>query len=298
MSIKQIIPICIIILLISFIAYAYHELNIQALEISDVEDQNEELLLENGELSEMLTLEMLLKMPSALDQHYEKFRDELLFTFTSKGDRGWQLFYVMQVLHDLGEYNETESCKSFLQTYNESCLNLTVRYLKDLCEFKIQGNESLDQIQAVYEFVDSYLYFVEDEWGFPRFPVETLVLGYGDCEDQAVAVSAMLETLGFETALSMIHDEENDLYHNFCLVKNSAEIGYDGTLLQSDEYPELGQIWFVLDPAYNHAFGKDPSWMNNYRDNGQIKIPPLLWNSTIVDVTEFKRISHELNIIF
>ena len=249
-------------------------------------------------LSKINDLNALLGMPEGLDQHYEKIRYELLDRFTIRGDRGWLLFYVMQVLHDIGDYNDTHSCDSFLEAHNVSCSSLSVEFLEALCEFQVQQNESLDQIRTVYDWVNDYLYCVEDEWGFPRFPVETLVLGYGDCEDQAIVISAMLETLGFETALSIINDEENDLYHSFCLVKNSADIDYQGTLLQSDDYSELGQIWFVLDPAYNHMFGEDSSWMDNYRENGQVNIPSSLWNSTIVDTEEFNRTRQELGIFF
>jgi len=266
--------------------------------IVQLENERSNLESEISTLSEINDLNALLRMPDVLDQHYEKIRTELLERFTNKGNRGWLLFYVMQVLHDLGDYNDTYSCDSFLEKHNVSCSSLSTEFLEALCNFKVQENESLDQIRIVYDWVNDYLYYVEDEGEFPRFSVETLVLGYGDCEDQAIVVSAMLETLGFETALSVIDDEDNDLCHCFCLVRNSGDINYQGTLLQSDDYSELGQIWFVLDPAYNHMFSEDPSWMDNYRENGEVNIPSSLWNSTIVDVEEFERIRQELGISF
>jgi len=249
-------------------------------------------------VSEINDLYALLRMPDGLDQHYEIIRNELLEGFAIKGSRGRLLFYVMQVLHDIGDYNGTYSCESFLETHNLSCSSLTGAFLESLCKFKVQENESRNKIRSVYDWLNYYLYYVEDELGFPRFPVETLVLGYGDCEDQAIVVSSILEILGFETALSIISDEEYDLYHCFCLVKNSADIDYPGTLLRSDDYPELGQIWFVLDPTYNQIFGEDPSWMNNYQENGEVNIPSSLWNSIVVDVEEFDRTRQELGIFY
>lgn len=267
-------------------------------ERSELNSRLSNLESEISALSEINDLNTLLKMPDGIDQHYEKTRYELLGMFTDKGSRGRLLFYIMQVLHDIGDYNGTHSCASFFETHNVSCSSLSREFLETLCNFKVQENESLDQIRTVYDWANDYLDYVEDEWEFPRFPVETLVLGYGDCEDQAIVVSAILETLGFETALSTIHDEENDLHHAFCLVKNSAGINYQGTSLQSDDYSELGQIWFVLDPAYGHKFGEDPSWIEYYRVNGQVNIPSSLWNSTIVNIEEFERIRQELGISF
>ena len=208
-------------------------------QLSELQSQVSNLESEISTLSEINDLNALLRIPDGLDQHYEKIRNELLERFTSKGDRGWLLFSVVQVLHDIGDYNDTHSCDSFSETHNVSCSSLSREFLEALCKFKVQENESLNQIRTVYDWVNDYLDYVEDEWGFPRFPVETLVLGHGDCEDQAVVVSAMLEILGFETALSIINDEENDLYHCFCLVKNSVDIDYWGTLLQSDDYSVL-----------------------------------------------------------
>ncbi len=117
-----------------------------------------------------------------------------------------------------------------------------------------------------------------------------------------MALSFLLESNGYETALCIIHDENLEtygsegLYHVFCVVRNDFE--YNGTLIQLNEYTEYGNNWIVLDPAFNHPFGKDPEWMDYYRmDNGTICIPQTLWSSLLIDYTAVINRAKEVGII-
>ena len=250
-----------------------------------------------------------LLMPKGLDEHYERIRNYESYKFTGKGDPGYLVFYATQVLHDLGAYNYTQRCIEFDNKVEIPCRNLTVRFAKDFLEyinesFTFTGhlNSNMTKLQIMYEWMNDFVFYVNDTNDFGRFPIETLTCRFGDCEDQAMALSFLLESSGYETALCIIHDknltqyDSEGLHHVFCAVKKDS-LEYNGTLIQLNEYEEYGNSWLVLDPAFNPPFGSDPEWMNYYRDeNGTISIPSELWSSLGVDYNEVINRAREIGI--
>jgi hypothetical protein len=248
---------------------------------------------------------MTLLMPRGLDEHYESIRIYESNKFSNKGEQGWLLFYVTQVLHDLGNYSYSPHCTNFNESVGIECKNLTVSFAIDFLDYINRSYSNISRIEQVYNWVNQFVSYVHDANEFSRFPIETLVNRFGDCEDQAMVLSFLLETCGYETALCMINDGNltkygpEGLHHVFCAVsKNNFE--YNGTFIQLHEYPEYGKIWIVLDPAFGHQFGRDPEWLGNYRmDNGTVYIPPVVLDALLVDSTELvawaEKIGIELN---
>ena len=157
-------------------------------------------------------------------------------------------------------------------------------------------------MRQIYRWINYFVTYINDTNGFGRFPVETLVYRCGDCEDQAMALSFLLELCGYETALCMIHDKNltkygpYGLYHVFCVVKKD-DFEYNGSLIELHKYPEYGKNWIVLDPAFNHLFGQDPEWMDNYRlENGTIYISPTILDSVLIDSEEVFKRTEEIGI--
>lgn len=293
-----IISTLVILLVFSLLIYNLYSQNIFLInQNKSLYDQNESLTDLYHKLIRKIELQDILSMPKGLDQHYEKIRNASMMSFVNKaGDWGWLLFTVGQVLHDTGQYNWSDLCVSFNKTHGVTCSNLTLNFLERITDYISKNYTGLEKIRVLYLWVNDYIGYIDNQWGFPRFPIETLVYGFGDCEDQAMVMSALLEFSGFETALSLIHDEEKDLYHEFCLVKANG-MNYNGTLLQLDEYTELGHCWFILDPAYNQEFGKDPDWIEKYKnEKGSIQIPKSVWNTTVVSLEEFTKIKDDLGI--
>jgi hypothetical protein len=247
---------------------------------------------------EKAIFDQTLLMPEGLDEHYERIRKYESYKFTSGGDPGWLLFYATQVLHDLGNYSYGQRCVEFNDTMGILCNNLTTSFAKCFSDYISESltfigisNSSSNKMQIMYNWTDWFVSYVKDTNGFGRFPIETLTCRCGDCEDQAMAISFLLESEGYETALCIIHDKNltkygsDGLYHVFCVARNN-NLGYNGTLIHLNEYPEYGNSWIVLDPAFNHPFGRDPEWMNNYRMvNGTIHIPKTVWSSLLIDYT-------------
>ena len=243
---------------------------------------------------------LTLLMPLRLDEHYELIRDYSLPVFAEKGDAGWLLFYATQVLHDLGKYRYRE-CSLFQRTYGIKCDNLTVKFAEKILAYINRSYPGYGEPKQIYNWVNYFVSYVKDTYNFPRFPIETLIFRSGDCEDQAVALSFLLESLGYETALCIIHDKNlteygsDGLYHVFCVLKKE-NIEYNGTLIQLNRYPEYGKSWIILDPSYNGVFG-EAEWTKYYLlKNGTLHIPDGIWDSIIVDRNEVLKRAKELGI--
>ena len=111
-------------------------------------------------------------------------------------------------------------------------------------------------------------------WDYIKFPVETAFRTMGDCEDQTMLCAAYLESCGFETALGIFHDaENNDFFHATVLVHIEDTTAYYNTypaaLWSLGSYdPYEGYTWCWMDTTWDTPFGTNPGWMQYYIDNG------------------------------
>ena len=256
-------------------------------------------------------LSQTLSMPKGLDEHYEKIRWDEGQKLIKEGDEGWLVFYGTQVLHDLGAYTYRKHFSEYNTTIGATCNDSLASFSRDVLTYVnttytlLGGNISeVSKLQIVYDWVDYFISNVNDtETGFGRFPVETLIYRYGDCEDQAILLSFLLESYGYETALCMIRDanltqySNNGLYHNFCAVKKT-DFDYNGTLITLDRYPEYGKSWIILDPAFNQKYGENPKWFSEYiTENNTFKIPEAVWwDSLLIDYSTVLTRYQELGI--
>ena len=260
----------------SYLAWEYHVLNNYNIELIDAYNK---LSLEYQKKYDEAKYNLTLLVPVGLDEHYEKIRAFEKYRFTGEGDSGLLLFYVTQVLHDLGEYNYGYYCIEFNQTHAMPCNRLTRDFIINFIDYVNMSYPDVVRIRQIYNWVNDFVVNINDTDGFERFPIETLANRYGDDKDQAIALSCLLESCGYETALCLIHDKnltkygEEGFHHVFCAVEK-GNFEYDGTLIQLYKYPEYGSNWLVLDPAFNHKFGSDPEWMNNYHVNNETVIIP------------------------
>jgi predicted transglutaminase-like cysteine proteinase len=299
--------LAIILGLLIIAAYFYIDANSVHTSYDDLKESSKSLLEER----QAALFDQSLLLPSGLDQHYERIRNYVGPRFTSKGDQGWLTFYVTQVLHDLGNYTYDELCSELVNATGNSCKNETTEFMENFFQYLKQSNvlasfssSNATEIQLVYDWVNTFVEYGNDTGGFGRFPIETLTTRFGDCEDQAMALSFLLESKGYETALCLLHDKNltqygpDGLYHTFCVVRKD-NLDYNGTLITLKEYPDYGCTWIVLDPAYNHYFGEDPEWMINYpNENGTIFLPPDVWDSLLVNYYEAISRMNELEISF
>lgn len=243
-------------------------------------------------------LALAVKMPDGLDQHYEQIRAAGYQNYIYKSP-GWVTFYVSQVLHDLGNYSYYPQCSDYDSTFNVSCKNVTTAYAQNLLSYIIQPGSNLSKIEQIYDWCCQNIHYCYDISDFPRFPIETISLGYGDCEDQAMALSFLLESAGYQTAICQIYDQNFTSFgtmnytggfnHVFCLVK-LTNFEYNGTVIQLTN-PHYDGNWIMLDSTWDGPFNSDPAWLQHYRlANGTLNIPFNLLNYLAVDTNELNRV--------
>lgn len=63
-----------------------------------------------------------------------------------------------------------------------------------------RGFDAEEEVGFAASFVQSLRYMEEDE-EYPRYPVETLVDGGGDCEDTSILAAALLQAMGYDVVL-------------------------------------------------------------------------------------------------
>lgn len=238
---------------------------------------------------------LTIPMPRGLDEHYYLLRK---FELWRARATGWLLFYVTAVFHDLGNYSY-DHCIEF-RNYGEDCRPLTATFAERFLSYlnKSYPNVSnISRVQQVYDWVNT---FVSYRNLITRFPIETLTFRCGDCDDQAMALCFLLEACGYETAVCGIDDKNLTQYgpgglaHVFMAVRKK-NFEYDGSLIQLNRYPEYGNNWIVLDPTFDHLFGRDPEWMDYYRmENGTVHIPHAVWDCLLVDYDELVKRAEEM----
>lgn len=71
------------------------------------------------------------------------------------------------------------------------------------------------EVEAVYEWVRDNIRFVRDIRGIETVahPARTLELGQGDCDDISVLISALLESLSFQTRFLAVGFRPGELSH-------------------------------------------------------------------------------------
>jgi hypothetical protein len=281
-----------LICLLVFSIYLTWENGILSSRYEELQKLYDDLTKKYWEIRQEIIFNRTLLMPKGLDEHYEEIRAKKRPEFSAKGEGGLLLFYVTQVLHDLGNYSYGSLCLEFNKTANVTCGHLTANFAMLFLEYINKSYPSTNRIRQIYDWIDYFVSCVNDTGEIERFPIETLVYRYGDCEDQAMALSFLLEFCGYETALCIINDGKlkkygsDGFYHVFCVVKKHG-FEYSDTLIQLHEYPTYGKTWIVLDPFFGHPFGGEPEWMHSYRlDNGTIYISDEILDSLLVDYDE------------
>lgn len=185
-------------------------------EHSDLLDEKENLLQEQQALEEqMKTLEDLYE--SLLDDYQKSVGGldfsnltlpviERSFAWSYKGNSYSVSINVPEPMYDYysnkDRYQTSDYRGYILHPYDDY-------YIKTLIwEFRkigaLNGLDSEEQIGLIISFVQNLPYLTDDSENFdeyPKFPVETLIDGGGDCEDTSILLSHLLEVMGHDTAL-------------------------------------------------------------------------------------------------
>lgn len=102
--------------------------------------------------------------------------------------------------------------------------------------------QGVTDLESAYSYVCFVIKYMRDMFEHWQTSEETLTLGVGDCEDQAVTLCAIARNLGFRT-------------EDVRVVAGSLSLG--GVLPGGHVWVEvwINRTWFILDPAFSRADG-------------------------------------------
>ncbi|MFX1562685.1 MAG: transglutaminase domain-containing protein [Promethearchaeota archaeon] len=182
--------------------------------------------------------------------------------------------YVKAVLHDCNLLRWPGPCNAVIESWGRDCA-ATARKAIDVIVNQVERrfDSGLPQVIALYELVRDYVNYQSETGQVLRFPIETLTLGKGDCEDQAMALAALYKAAGYDTAIVRLWDSERSFHHICCAIRADEWINHGLWTLGGDRDEDY--IWKVLDPAFIHPFNELPSWIQDYKDQkGKPWVPP------------------------
>ncbi|MBI5253949.1 MAG: hypothetical protein HY930_06105 [Euryarchaeota archaeon] len=243
--------------------------------------RQEELSIKEKELEAVkreLATKKLLVLPPGMDEHYSEIRRQYFDKFRYSY---WDVvsFYAMMVLHDTGQREIKNGGK-----FKANASKLSAEKLREIIR-EIPGYESLagrEKIpryrEAVRErnarmfnsYVINNITYLEES-DYPRFPLETLAYGMGDCEDKAMLLAALLEIEGYEAGMLLIYDAENKFFHQALVVRDENE--WAKAKFKFKGYEIMGRTWIILDPTWKTEFGELPGWTDYYKTPSGVEIP-------------------------
>lgn len=225
-------------------------------------------------------------MPQRLKDHYCQLREKYYYDYAIKKRHGDLRYYVAAVLHDAGELKWDE-CDNYEKKYGEKCNCLSRKLLCSILYYISSNYAGSSRAEQIYNYVKAIVPYKEETGDYPRFPLETLYYHGGDCEDSAMTVAALLKLAGYTTGLYTIHDSAHNINHCVCVCKVPDCI--DGEKWRIKEYYSQGHCWLMIDPAYKHRFGYNPSWVKNYlQSSNYLTIPDEVANCLLIDYDTYK----------
>ena len=133
---------------------------------------------------------------------------------------------TLRLMHDLVVHGKKNI------TVREKALELT-RYLKQ--------KAYLDEVKVLFDFVQNRIRYIRDIHTVEtvHLPEKVLEYGQGDCDDKAILLSSMLESIGHPTRFVAVGFRERPYSHVFTETK-------------------VGNKWLALDPTDDKPMGWKP----------------------------------------
>lgn len=251
------------------------------------------LLLTASNMAAQFPKHYILSMPDSLKDHYNQLRKKYYYEYASNRKNGDLRYYTAMTLHDAGLLKWPE-CDYYNQKYGVMCNRISSEKLHDVLHYIYDNYPGSCAAEKIFNYVKAIVPYKGEKGDYPRFPLETLFYHGGDCEDSASAVAALLKMAGYTTALYTIHDYDHDIHHCVCVCKVPDNI--DGDKWRIKEYYDWGYCWFMLDPAYHHSFGYNPSWVKHYLQSaGLISIPDKSANCLLIDFDAYKAFCEKMD---
>jgi transglutaminase-like putative cysteine protease len=122
---------------------------------------------------------------------------------------------------------------------------------------------SVDIIEKVLTFINSYIHYESEANDVFHAPVETLGFKSGDCDDFTILAAALFEDLGIESAIRFYYNEDIG-YHAMVLVhlENLGDYGYWYFSDLTHRGLEEGR-WITIEPQLTIEY-QDSDWIEQW----------------------------------
>ncbi len=205
--------------------------------LMDVPTETGEYYLEPEEMKEIpFTAEF---NESILSVRSESFEDSEVGVIASEVDNYEDVLRTKLLVHDRNSWNgDPLMLKYFVTPADPSVIHFTRRalsYNRDFLESVPASQRRLEQARCVFNAFANMLTYIADpraeerseELEHVQYPTETLDLRGGDCDDFTVCYSALLNSLGFETAFVDVQgdslDADGNTAHIYLLFDTGVE---------------------------------------------------------------------------
>ena len=135
-----------------------------------------------------------------------------------------------------------ETIGAMRQLVNAYKTDLEIRQAAASAAFLTAEKDELAEVEAVFNFVRDHIRYLKDVHGVETLatPDKTLMLQYGDCDDQVTLLASMLESIGYPTRFVIT--------------------GYSDPRIFEHVYMQVlvGNHWIDLDPTEPHDMGYAP----------------------------------------
>ncbi|MEM2205334.1 MAG: hypothetical protein QXF20_04785 [Candidatus Hadarchaeales archaeon] len=88
-----------------------------------------------------------------------------------------------------------------------------ISHLAGLLENAVKGWGDFEKLDFVLSFVQGWPYTSDDVTTgydeYPRYPIETIVDGGGDCEDTSILFASLVKALGYEVVLLLLEEDRH-----------------------------------------------------------------------------------------
>lgn len=154
-------------------------------------------------LSDETIAPKLVTLPRIAPREIER---DILKTFSWKfKEQGYELSLVIRkTVYDNYKSKERVSVTEWASEYvaRGICGEIRALAFKLMQTGKPYG--TYEEVSFVLSFVQQALKYELDEGEYPRYPVESLVDGIGDCEDYSILGASILKLMGYEVALLLL----------------------------------------------------------------------------------------------
>jgi hypothetical protein len=131
--------------------------------------------------------------------------NELVFSWRYKGSQMFrvpELSFLHEYYQGLERFLTDDYGTYVFDLYDEAYIDLIADQLKE----KTNTLDIVESVNYIASFVQDIRYATDDDIDptcteYPRFPVELLTDGQGDCEDKAILAASILDKIGYEVAL-------------------------------------------------------------------------------------------------